>query len=191
MLVKKIKYIVFIFIFFILGILTANLFNKDDNKNYNLNCKYNNVNIFTSKTYNDKNFSLYLDNLKDISEDLVKNCDNIYFTNENLTEKFNLDIKTKVVAISYGKDIYVNTDYYADDVLSHELFHVYDFSNNWISESSSFLDLYNKYKNDYKVSPGNKENEYEFFATCGEYYLSHSITEQDLYNFYDSLNIQP
>lgn len=188
---KKIKYIVFIFIFFILGILTANLFNKDDNKNYNLNCKYNNVNIFTSKTYNDKNFSLYLDNLKDISEDLVKNCDNIYFTNENLTEKFNLDIKTKVVAISYGKDIYVNTDYYADDVLSHELFHVYDFSNNWISESSSFLDLYNKYKNDYKVSPGNNENEYEFFATCGEYYLSHSIMEQDLYNFYDSLNIQP
>lgn len=189
---KKLKYIVFVFIFFVLGIITANILNKDNVKEvYMLNSRYENISIYTSYNCDQQNVNSYLEDITKIPKNLLNNCDNIYFTDEDLTEKFNLTIKTKVVAISYGNDIFVNTDYYSEDILIHEMYHIYDYSNNWISETEDFLLLYEKYKDVYKVSPGNNENAYEFFATCGEYFTLKNLPQQDLYNFYKSLNILP
>lgn len=191
---KRTKVIILILlcaIFFILGTLTSNYLNSDHE--YKKTSKYENITLNTYTDFDQKNYNLYLEDLKNIPKDLIKNCDNIYFTNENLNKKFNLNINTKVVAISYGKDIYVSTEYYSNDVLIHEMYHVYDYSNNWISKTEEFLKLYDEYKNDFEVSPGNKENAYEFFATYGENFTlrNEELEETDLYAFFRNLNIQP
>lgn len=188
---RKIKYVIFILIFFILGILTANIIGKDNN--YSENFKYKNISINKDKNLDQDNLKLYLNNLENIPKGLLENCNNIYFSSENLNDKFDLNIKTKIVAISYGKDIYIDTNYYKDDVLIHEMYHVFDYSNNWISETEEFLILYEKYKDDFKVSPGNNENSYEFFATYGENFTLNKELDNssDIYNFFKELNIQP
>lgn len=174
---------------FILGNKTATL---TKNNKYDKQNNFENINIYTYKNYNIDVYEDYLKNLETIPNTLTKNCKNIYFTNENLTEKFKLDIKTKIVAISYGQDMYVNTSYYGEDVLIHEMYHIYDYSNNWISETKEFKELYEKYKKDIEISPGNVDNEYEFFATCGEKFsLNNSeIKNTEIYTFFSNLNIQ-
>lgn len=180
-------------LFFIIGILCANVINKEKtDNNYKEYSKFENITIYTNDDYNQKNLDLYIDNLNTISKKLTKNCKNIYFSNENLNEKFDLNISTKIVAISYGSDIYVTTDYYSDDVLTHEMFHVYDYCNNWISSTNKFEKLYESYKDSISVSPGNQENIYEFFASYGEKFILNNddLEKNDLYNFFSDLNIQ-
>jgi hypothetical protein len=177
---------------FSVGILTVNAAQKENE--YTKTSEYENINICVYEDdYDETNYDLYLENLKTIPSGLIKNCDNIYFTNENLNKKFELDdIITKIVALSYGKDIYVNTEYFSEDVLIHEMYHVYDYSNNWISDSDEFVKLYEEYKDDFEVSPGNVENSYEFFATYGENFsLKDDLEETNLYTFFNNLNIQP
>lgn len=193
---KKLNFLKVIFIIlsclslFIIGSYTATL---TKNNGYNKQNIYNNINIYTYKDFNTDNYDKYLKDLETIPYTLLKNCKNIYFTNENLTEKFDLNIKTKIVAISYGNDIYINTSYHGEDVLIHEMYHVFDYCNNWISETKEFKELYKKYNKEIEVSPGNINNEYEFFATCGEIFSlnKEKINNKEIYTFFSNLNIQP
>lgn len=90
-----------------------------------------------------------------------------------MSEKFELDLDAKILAITYGKDIYVNDEKYNENVLIHELFHAYDYSNNWISNQKEFFEIYQIEKDFVKVTDGNIQNVYEFFASAGEmYYLN-------------------
>lgn len=181
-------------IFFLLGVLCSNCINKDNySKNFAEYSEYQNIKIHVDDDYNQDNLTLYLENLTTISQKLTRNCENIYFTNENLNEKFELDISTKIVAISYGKDIYVNTNYYSDDVLIHEMFHVYDYCNDWISSTNSFKKLYDDYKDVITVSPGNNENSHEFFAAYGEQFTlnKNNLEKNSLYDFFSNLDVQP
>ena len=191
---KKYKILVIIFCFiscFILGIVTAEKINTAKNNKYTLDSKFENIKLNKSENINEDNYLLYKEDLIKVPKSLIQYCNNIYFTNENLNEKFNLDIKTKVVAISYGNDIYIDTKYYGNDVVTHEMFHVFDYGNNWISDSEEFITLYEKYKDVLQISPGNDDNNYEFFATCGEKYISHSLIQPELNTFFNNLNIQP
>ena len=192
---KRKKRIIFIIIFldiifFLFGIAIANKNNeKKFDNNYILIEQKDNIKIFVNSEYNEKNYKKYLYELKDIPEVLKNNCESIYFTNENLNKKFNLEISTTIVAISYGNDIYVNTTYYGKNVITHEMFHVYDYSNGWISKEEKFQKIYEKYKLSIKMSPGNNENEYEFFATCGEEFLSNSENNKntEIHNYFSNL----
>lgn len=186
-------------IFFILGLSAQ--FIKNDNADYDENytqiTSYKNIDIYIKENYiNDTNYELYMNDLITIPESLLKNCDKIIFTNENLNQKFSdyvEDIDKKIVAISYGKDIYIYTGYFEKDVLIHEMYHVFDYANDWISNTQEFTQLYEMYGNDYEVSPGNVENQYEFFATYGEKFTlqNDTLERTDLYVFFSNLNIQP
>ena len=52
----------------------------------------------------------------------------------------------------------------------HELFHAYDYHNDWISTSDEFMKIYEAEKEFIKVSDGNTQNVYEFWASAGEMY---------------------
>ena len=122
---------------------------------------------------NKDNYNNYIDDINSMPEILTDNCNKIIFTNKNLNEKFNLGFKDcTVFAISFGKDIYVDTNYYNKNVIIHELCHVYDYSNNWISEKNDFTELYESESSKISVTEGNVQNEYEFFASSGEMYFN-------------------
>ena len=176
----------FLFMFF-LGISVSGMENID----YDKITEYENIKIYAHKNFDEKRMNLYIENLETIPESLLNNCENIYFTGENLSEKFNLDIEAPVVAVSDGADIYVSTNYYSDDVLIHEFFHVYDYTHFWVSDKEDFLKLYEKYKDVYHVSPGNVENSYEFFASYGELFslANESLEKNELYTFFSELNL--
>lgn len=182
--------IICIFVFF-LGTKVADLGKNTADDGYVKFSEYENIKIFSYETFNENNANLYLEDLKTLPNNLTDNCENIYFTNENLNEKFELDeIKTKIVAISFGRDIYISTEYHGIEVLVHELYHVYDYANGWISETDEFNNLYEEYKDEYEVSPGNIQNAYEFFASYGEnFYLNkEKLSDDTLFAYFDNLD---
>lgn len=188
---KTIFIILLCIISFFAGIISANKINFSRN-DYKKTFNYENISINVYNEYNKENYEKYIDNLEMIPKDLIKNCNNIFFTSEDLNKKFDLGFNSKVVAISYGKDIYINTDYYRNNVLIHEMYHVYDYSNDWISKTDEFLEIYERNKEVFEVSPGNNTDSYEFFATCGENFFLNSnlLKETELFTFFENLNIQ-
>lgn len=188
---KKAAAVIVCFIVFLMGVKASDLMSNAACGSYTNLSRYGNIEIYAHDGYNNEKAMLYLNDLKSLPKGLIENCDNIFFTNENLNEKFDLGIKTKVVATSSGRDIYISTEYYDISVLVHELFHVYDYANDWISETNEFRALYEEYKDEHEVSPGNFQTRYEFFASYGErFYLEKSALNDDtLFAFFDNLNI--
>jgi len=178
-------------LFFILGMKISDLRDDAISDGYKKISEYGNIKVYYREGYYEENAELYLNDLKSLPEELKENCERIFFTNENLNEKFDTGIETKIVAISLGKDIYISTDYYEIGVLVHELYHVYDYANGWISDTDEFKELYEEYKNKYEVSPGNAQNCYEFFASYGEnFYLRKDYLDDDtLFAYFCNLGI--
>lgn len=143
--------------------------------------------IYTTNDILEKNYALFLSDIEIAPPELLKYCEKIIFTHENLTEKFHMPLKNKIVAISVGKDIYVCTDFYSEDTIVHELCHIYDYSNGWVSDSELFAQLYVKYKEEIPVSAGNIEDEREFFASCGEKYFTGKELPEEIAVFFDAL----
>lgn len=122
---------------------------------------------------NNNNYNNYVKDIENTTELLKSNCDNIFFTDENLNKKFNLNFDNCIVyAISFGKNIYIDTNYYNKNVVVHEMCHVYDYSNGWLSDSDDFQNLYKSENSNVSVSEGNKQNAYEFFASSGEMFFN-------------------
>lgn len=116
-----------------------------------------------------KSYQIDYDNLKNELKDEIKS---ITITDENLSDKFNINLDGSILAITYGNDIYINAKQYNENVIVHEAFHAFDYNNNWLSDSSEFNIIYEKEKDLISVSPGNAQNAAEFFASCGEIYYS-------------------
>ena len=112
----------------------------------------------------------YKRNLDSLPESMTQYATSITITTENLSEKFNLNLNANILAITYGTDIYINDSEYNENVLIHELFHAYDYHNDWISTSDEFMKIYEAEKEFIKVSDGNTQNVYEFWASAGEMY---------------------
>lgn len=191
---KKIA-IGFVFImFFLMGMNTADLIPNAITKENTIyvDTKYG-INITRMNKTDEEIIEKYLDNLDVIPNDLRKYCEEIVFTNEDLGQKFELDITNPILALSYGDTIYINTEKYEENVLIHEMYHVYDYKHKWISEQEEFINLYEDYKENISVSPGNVNNCYEFFASCGEMYFLNpdEIMEvaPSIYEYFESLNI--
>lgn len=130
----------------------------------------------------------YINNWETLPESLKSNATSLNITGENLSDKFNLNLNANILAISYGTDIYVNDTKFNKNVLIHELFHVFDYSNNWISNSDEFMEIYDKEKNLVSVTDGNAQNVYEFFASSGElFYFEPEVLKEKApltYNFF-------
>lgn len=159
-------------VFFFLGYLFSN--NKEINKNINArtDLEINNVKITIEDNSDINIINKYLEDIDNQPEYLINNCNNIIFTSDNLSERFNLkNISNKVLAITLDDSIYINTDKYEKYVITHELFHVFDYKNNWVTKTDDFLTIYNEEKDIIKVSPGNNENAQEFFASAGEEFI--------------------
>lgn len=130
----------------------------------------------------------YINNWETLPESLKSNATSLNITGENLSDKFDLNLNANILAISYGTDIYVNDTKFNKNVLIHELFHVFDYSNNWISNSDEFMEIYDKEKNLVSVTDGNVQNVYEFFASSGElFYFEPEVLKEKApltYNFF-------
>lgn len=130
----------------------------------------------------------YINNWETLPESLKSNATSLNITGENLSDKFELNLNANILAISYGTDIYVNDTKFNKNVLIHELFHVFDYSNNWISNSDEFMEIYDKEKNLVSVTDGNAQNVYEFFASSGElFYFEPEVLKEKApltYNFF-------
>lgn len=130
----------------------------------------------------------YINNWETLPEFLKSNATSLNITGENLSDKFDLNLNANILAISYGTDIYVNDTKFNKNVLIHELFHVFDYSNNWISNSDEFMEIYDKEKNLVSVTDGNVQNVYEFFASSGElFYFEPEVLKEKApltYNFF-------
>lgn len=176
---------------FIFGIKVADLRKNTVDGEYSKFSEYDNIKIFSYEGFDKVNAQSYLEDLAALPKKLTDNCENIYFTDENLNEKFSLEIETQIVALSFGRDIYISTDYHGTEVLVHELYHVYDYANDWISDTDEFKELYELYKDEHEVSPGNVQNCYEFFASYGEnfYLRNETLNDDTLFAFFDNLNI--
>lgn len=115
----------------------------------------------------------YKRNLESLPDFMKQYATSVTITNENLSEKFDLNLNANILAITYGTDIYISDEKFNENVLIHELFHAYDYSHNWISTSNEFSKIYEQEKNLIQVSDGNVQNIYEFWASAGEmYYFS-------------------
>lgn len=116
-----------------------------------------------------KAYQIDYDNL---SDELKNEISSITITDENLSEKFDIDLDASVLAITYGNEMYINAEQYNENVIVHEAFHAFDYNHDWLSDSPEFKAIYEKEKDYVSVSPGNSQNEAEFFASCGEIYYS-------------------
>lgn len=122
---------------------------------------------------NNENYNNYIKDINNAPSLLKNNCNNIIFVDEDLNKKFNLNFNNCIVfAISSENNIYIDTNYYNKNVVTHELCHVYDYSHNWISESKDFQTVYKSENNNISVSKGNNQNSYEFFASAGELFFN-------------------
>lgn len=143
--------------------------------------------IYKTKKISRQNYEKFLSDLESAPTFFLEYCKNIYFTHENLTSKFQMPLKNKIMAISVGNDIYISTNWYSEETLMHELCHVYDYSNGWISEGELFAPLYEKYKDIIPVSPGNEQNEKEFFATCGGMFFTGKELPEEIAVFFENI----
>lgn len=148
----------------------------------------NNTNIIIEKDVDNNIVDAYITDIKTLPDYLLKNCNSIIFTSENLNDKFNLELKNTILAVTVDDIIYVNDSKFKSGVIIHELFHVYDFTNDWISmNNSEFINIYDNEKEIISVSPGNNQNAQEFFATIGAEYFTNpedlSKNAPQSYNF--------
>lgn len=166
----KLKKIIFVATLFILGVT---MFNINENKKPMAITENTSPDFFVDENVDEGVKNNYENNLNTLPESIKKYANSVTITHEDLSEKFELDLDAKILAITYGKDIYVNDEKYNENVLIHELFHAYDYSNNWISNQKEFFEIYQIEKDFVKVTDGNIQNVYEFFASAGEmYYLN-------------------
>lgn len=130
---------------------------------------------------NNQNAQKYIENLKTMPAYLCVNVKEIIITNEDINERLGLGLKTEVLAVTVGDRIYINNRTYQDNVIIHELFHVYDVAHGMFTEDDTLIaDLYEKEGNTVGVSPGNKQNRQEYFATAGEkYFTSNEMLKTD------------
>lgn len=187
---KNIKYAIRALIFIIILFIGLNWTDLHNSFGMHRISDYSGIKIYVKKdNYNEDVAAQYLECLKSLPTGMIENCNKIFFTNEDLNKKFNCGLNAKVTAISYGRDIYISTEYFGKEVLVHEMYHVYDYANKWISDTEEFKKLYEEYGTEYGVSPGNKENCYEFFATYGElFYLQNDDLEKTpLFAFFDEM----
>lgn len=139
-----------------------------DNNNFYINTTA----IVVGNNTNKGVINQYVENIKKMPEYLLKNCNTIVFTSENLNDKFKLGFSKNVLAVTVEDVIYINDSKYKSNVVIHELFHVYDYKNNWISlNDEEFNKIYETESEIISVSPGNNQNKQEFFATIGEEYF--------------------
>lgn len=139
-----------------------------DNNNFYIN----DTAIVVENNTNKGVVNQYVENIKKMPKDLLKNCNTIVFTSENLNNKFKLGFSKNVLAVTVEDVIYINDSKYKSNVVIHELFHVYDYKNNWISlNDEKFNKIYETESEIISVSPGNNQNKQEFFATIGEEYF--------------------
>jgi hypothetical protein len=171
-----------IFIYIILCILcfVAGLKFSNNNKLALTDYEYvNNTKIIIEDNVNIDIANQYIENFKTMPEFLSNNCSTIVITNEDLNKKFNFNFNNKVLAVTIDDTIYINDEKFKSNVIIHELFHVYDYKNNWISLSEEFSSIYDLEKDIIKVSPGNNQNKQEFFATIGtEYFTNQNDLKQ-------------
>lgn len=178
---------------FLAGMKAADLSKNTVDDGYTKISEYGNIKVYLHENNDEDIAELYLEDLETLPDRLTENCENIYFTDENLTKKFGLEdeIQSEIVAISSGRDIYISTKYHGKEVLVHELWHVFDYANDWISDTDEFVNLYEMYKDEYEVSPGNVQNRYEFFASYGEtfYLRKDTLLDNTLFAFFDNFEI--
>lgn len=128
----------------------------------------------------------YKDNWEILPDYLRVNVESVIITNEKLNGKFGFSQDAKILAASYGSDIFINDSKFNPHVLIHELYHVYDYNHAWVSTRYEFQNMYKKYcQNQTNI------NIYEFFARTGEKYYFNPESLQDeapeLYNYFSSL----
>lgn len=169
---KYIFYTILCIVCFILGLViskSSKLAITDDT------LYINNVRIIVEDNVNESIANQYIKDIEAMPEFLLENCNAIVITSEDLNEKFNFNFSNVVRAVTVDDIIYINDSKFKSDVVIHELFHVYDYKNNWISiENKDFLNVYENECDIVKVSPGNNENAQEFFATIGAEYITNS-----------------
>lgn len=170
-------------------------FSSDENKISDINARTesnNNIDISIKDGVNEDIADKYIKDINKQPSELTENCKKIIFTDENLSDKFNLSsIDNAVLAVTLDDIIYINTNKYDKYVITHELFHVYDFANGWVSKTDAFTKIYNDEKDIIKVSPGNNENAQEFIASAAEEYFYNpddlKLNAPETFNFIDSL----
>lgn len=183
--------IIFVFCFLI-GLINSRprLFDDSSNGDYVLTSNFKGVEIY-EKNANTKNMNLYMNNLALIPDVLLDNCSKIYFTDEDLNDKFDLGLSAVVAAVSIEDEIYVDTSYFEYGVMVHEMYHVFDYANGWITEREDFKRIYNIYKDSVEVSPGNRDDVYEFFASYGEMFTleREGLDENEIFAFFSGLGL--
>lgn len=145
---------------------------------------------------NGKAYQEDLDNLLSAIEkqpDYLKNkVDNVYLMNASNLMKVTGDDDGYSQAIY--PDIYFNlvsisNDEYTDEVVCHEMWHIYDGYYEWLSGTNEFLSLYNT--NPSSISDYGAKNSNEFFAEAGVKYLMNPEELKqlniDVYNYFEAL----
>lgn len=189
---KRVAVLLLFVLCFFIGLLNSGLKLFDDGSNgeYVLTSTIKGIEIY-EKDANKKNMNLYMNNLVLIPDELLENCSRIYFADEDLNDKFDLGFATVVAAVSIEDEIYVDTSYFEYGVLVHEMYHVFDYANGWITEKEDFKRIYNIYKDIVEVSPGNRENVYEFFASYGEMFTleREALERNEIFAFFSGLGL--
>lgn len=150
----------------------------------------NGVKVFVND--NNQNTQKYIENLKKMPSWLCVNVGEIIITDEDINETLNLGMETNVLAVTIRDRIYINNSTYSDNVIIHELFHVYDVAHDmFTAKYGTIADLYEKEGHAVGVSPGNKKNIQEYFATAGEkYFMSNEMlkeTSPETYEYFREL----
>lgn len=121
---------------------------------------------------NQDNYEKYLSDSKEAINLLGDFGQTYVFCSTNLNDRFEFNFDVNVLGVTLGKKIYIDTNFYNKNVVLHETLHAYDFNNGRISESEEFNKIYKNNSDKVKVTKGNNENVYEFFASCGEMYFN-------------------
>ena len=135
-----------------------------------------------------------LKNYREMPEYLTKYCTGIILMDEEgLNEQYYSNKRTEnddsivAYALTPQNEIYLSD--ITAETIAHELWHLYDYAHNRISNSEECKKLYEEYKSD--LTPYAAKNPTEFFAEAGVWYLKMPEEMQGkcpkLYTYFDNL----
>ena len=156
---------------------------------------YRGIDVYKSGHINDSNFLGHIYKLKDAPEKLVECCDTMYFTEDDLPIPDGGTRYSTALGLTQNRTVYISTYTYYPEVVIHELFHAYDYSNGLPSENSyDFKEALKSEKGKLRILTGVAGSyEAEYFATAGALYvLSPDVLMKaapKTYKYFDSLDI--
>lgn len=172
---RGIRYSLIIVLTLVIGILLGRFITNYETR-YLLNREfcgsYRGMDIYKCGDINDENTIGYLKMLEMAPDIITEPCTAMYFTGDSLSLPIIGSDNGSALGLTQDTVVFIATQSFNVDVVYHELFHVYDNSQDKLSQSYEFRTIADSERDGVVVELVNEDAYYaEFFASAGAAYL--------------------